>query len=212
MGVSMWILRMMRRLGDAVDVAVALGDGWCGVLSTGCLTNVMLARNGAFMLDRSTVLRFLMGMRWRLFLRLVGDRAAMDRNAFGLRGRRLIEMRSWVWWGRIGMVRWLVFHGVTRDHNEGRRVLWLEYEAYSPMAEDVMLQIVGEMREKWEIGEVAVCHRTGRVDIGRDEYGAGGQCGASASGVESSLYFIDVEGGGADLEEGVFRGWRGLDW
>ena len=40
----------------------------------------------------------------------------------------------------------VVFHGVTRDHNEGRRVLWLEYEAYSPMAEDMMMQIIGEMR------------------------------------------------------------------
>lgn len=85
----------------------------------------------------------------------------------------------------------VVFHGVTRDHNEGRAVLYLEYEAYSPMAEDMMSQIIGEMRGRWEIGDVAVCHRTGRVDIGQTSMVLAVSAAHRRPAFESALYFID---------------------
>ena len=85
----------------------------------------------------------------------------------------------------------VVFHGITRDHNEGRSVLWLEYEAYSPMAEDMMTQIIDEMRERWQIGDVAVCHRTGRVDIGQTSMVLAVSAAHRRPAFESALYFID---------------------
>jgi molybdopterin synthase catalytic subunit len=58
------------------------------------------------------------------------------------------------------------FVGLVRDHNAGRRVLWLEYEAYAPLAVRAFEQITSEARERWPAARLAVHHRTGRVDIG----------------------------------------------
>lgn len=65
---------------------------------------------------------------------------------------------------RAGAV--VLFVGVTRDHNEGRRVERLEYEAYAGMAESELEKIVGTARERWPVIGVAVVHRTGAVPIG----------------------------------------------
>jgi len=43
------------------------------------------------------------------------------------------------------------FSGTTRDHHGGKKVLRLEYEAYVPMAEKVMRQIIEEMRRRWQV-------------------------------------------------------------
>lgn len=60
----------------------------------------------------------------------------------------------------------LLFLGVVREQNEGRAVSHLEYEAYAPMAERVLGEIVAEARARWETGEIAVVHRVGRLEIG----------------------------------------------
>ena len=58
------------------------------------------------------------------------------------------------------------FTGTTRVHSRGRTVQHLEYEAYPGMAEEVMAEIADELRTRYEITEIAIHHRTGRVDIG----------------------------------------------
>ena len=60
----------------------------------------------------------------------------------------------------------VTFLGTTRDHNAGRRVTMLEYEAYRPMADRMLAQVASEMTERWELGNVAIGHRLGRVGIG----------------------------------------------
>ena len=60
----------------------------------------------------------------------------------------------------------VTFLGTTRNSNEGRNVLYLEYEAYQPMADKTMGQIAQEVSDKWEISDFAIAHRTGRVEIG----------------------------------------------
>ncbi len=59
-----------------------------------------------------------------------------------------------------------LFLGVVRNNSRGRRVLYLEYDAYPEMAEKVMRQIAGEGMERWPLTDVAMQHRTGRLDIG----------------------------------------------
>lgn len=59
-----------------------------------------------------------------------------------------------------------LFVGVVRDHNAGRRVLWLEYEAYEEMALPLMQQIADDVRRRWPITEVRLVHRLGRLEIG----------------------------------------------
>jgi molybdopterin synthase catalytic subunit/molybdopterin converting factor small subunit len=58
------------------------------------------------------------------------------------------------------------FTGTTRVHSRGRTVDHLDYEAYPGMAEKVMGEIADELRGRYEICEIAIHHRTGRVDIG----------------------------------------------
>jgi molybdopterin synthase catalytic subunit len=59
-----------------------------------------------------------------------------------------------------------VFLGTVRDHNAGRRVLFLEYEAYPEMAEAELRRIGEEARGRWPVSRVGVVHRTGRLEIG----------------------------------------------
>jgi molybdopterin synthase catalytic subunit len=59
-----------------------------------------------------------------------------------------------------------VFLGVVRDHNKGRTVRYLEYEAYEPLALRGLDRIVSESGERWPAVRVAIHHRIGRIAIG----------------------------------------------
>ena len=60
----------------------------------------------------------------------------------------------------------VVFEGIVRNHSAGRSTLYLEYEAYEPMAIARMREIGAEMREKFSIRRYAMIHRLGRLEIG----------------------------------------------
>ena len=58
------------------------------------------------------------------------------------------------------------FVGTTRQESRGRVVQHLDYEAYEEMAENVMAEIAAELKERYDVCEIAIHHRTGRVDLG----------------------------------------------
>jgi MoaE-MoaD fusion protein len=58
------------------------------------------------------------------------------------------------------------FVGTTRVHSRGRTVERLEYEAYPGMAEKVMSEIAEGLKERYDLTEIAIHHRTGVVAIG----------------------------------------------
>ena len=58
------------------------------------------------------------------------------------------------------------FLGTVRRESRGRTVLYLEYEAYAEMAEDVMAQLAADLERRYELWAVAIHHRVGRVEIG----------------------------------------------
>jgi molybdopterin synthase catalytic subunit len=60
----------------------------------------------------------------------------------------------------------VTFVGTTRDHNDGRAVTGLEYEAYPEMALAELRKIGVELQARWPIARVAIVHRIGRVPIG----------------------------------------------
>ena len=53
------------------------------------------------------------------------------------------------------------FIGTVRNHNKGKKVVRLEYEAYEKMAISEIEKIVVRAGEKWPIEKVAVIHRVG---------------------------------------------------
>jgi molybdopterin synthase catalytic subunit len=58
------------------------------------------------------------------------------------------------------------FLGTARVESRGRSVLYLEYDAYEGMAEQVMEEIAAELGERYDLSAIAIHHRTGRVGIG----------------------------------------------
>jgi molybdopterin synthase catalytic subunit len=58
------------------------------------------------------------------------------------------------------------FIGTTRVKSRGRTVQHLDYEAYEGMAERVMSEIAAALQERYDVCNIAIHHRTGRVDIG----------------------------------------------
>ena len=58
------------------------------------------------------------------------------------------------------------FLGLVRDHNQGRRVTHLVYEAYDALAERALARIVREAGEQWPGTVLAIHHRTGKLMIG----------------------------------------------
>jgi molybdopterin synthase catalytic subunit len=58
------------------------------------------------------------------------------------------------------------FVGTTRVESRGRVVEHLDYEAYEGMAENVMAEIAAALKQRYDICEIAIHHRTGRVEIG----------------------------------------------
>ena len=61
----------------------------------------------------------------------------------------------------------VTFIGTTRDNTAGRTVLFLDYEAYRPMADQQLQRVADEMLERWDLNDVAIHHRLGRVEIGQ---------------------------------------------
>src|SRR5207253_4278822 len=60
----------------------------------------------------------------------------------------------------------VTFLGVVRNHNAGRRVRYLEYDAYEPLALNVFGRIVDEVADRWRGVRLALHHRVGRLEIG----------------------------------------------
>lgn len=59
-----------------------------------------------------------------------------------------------------------VFIGTTRNHSHGRKVTRLEYEAYLPMALKTLEELQQEAKNRWDLHDVTIVHRVGRVDVG----------------------------------------------
>jgi len=66
--------------------------------------------------------------------------------------------------GRDGAV--VTFLGLVRNHNVGRSVRYLEYEAYAPLAVKSFERIAAEIHERWPSAKLALHHRIGRLEIG----------------------------------------------
>jgi molybdopterin synthase catalytic subunit len=61
----------------------------------------------------------------------------------------------------------VIFEGTVRNHAQGRRTLFLEYEAYEPMAIRKLEEIGREVKEKFAIHRIGIVHRIGRLEIGQ---------------------------------------------
>jgi molybdopterin synthase catalytic subunit len=66
--------------------------------------------------------------------------------------------------GPVGAIA--TFIGLVRGENLGRRVTFLEYEAYEPLAQKALVRIDEEAQAAWPSVTLGLHHRTGRLEIG----------------------------------------------
>lgn len=83
------------------------------------------------------------------------------------------------------------FIGLVRDHNLGRRVLHLEYEAYEALAVKGLDRIVSESLEQWPAVRVAIHHRIGRMEIGEASVAIAAASPHRADAFAASRYAIE---------------------
>ena len=57
------------------------------------------------------------------------------------------------------------FIGTTRNNNDGRKVIALDYDAYPEMAEKELARIGDDAKRQWPICRMAIVHRIGPVQI-----------------------------------------------
>jgi molybdopterin synthase catalytic subunit len=60
----------------------------------------------------------------------------------------------------------VIFDGIVRNHSRGRATEYLVYECYEEMARKQLCELADEARQRFAIGNVAVVHRIGRIEIG----------------------------------------------
>ena len=85
----------------------------------------------------------------------------------------------------------VTFMGTTRDHNDGRRVIRLEYEAYPEMALAEMRKIGETAQRRWPIQSIAIVHRIGVVPIGAASVAIAVSAGHRRAAFEACHFAID---------------------
>ena len=91
--------------------------------------------------------------------------------------------------GKAGAIS--TFHGVVRDNSLGRKVLYLFYEAYPPMAVKELERLEAEVRGRWEIEAIAIAHRIGRLEIGEASVAIAVSSPHRREAIEACHYAID---------------------
>ncbi|MBK6283157.1 MAG: molybdenum cofactor biosynthesis protein MoaE [Draconibacterium sp.] len=59
----------------------------------------------------------------------------------------------------------VLFSGEVRNNNKGREVTHLEYEAYEPMANKMIEEILVEAKSRFKLNQAECVHRLGKVEI-----------------------------------------------
>jgi molybdopterin synthase catalytic subunit len=83
------------------------------------------------------------------------------------------------------------FLGVVRDNSLGRKVRYLLYEAYPPMALKEMDAIEREVRSRWPIEKIAITHRLGRLEVGAASVAIAVSSAHRREGIEACHFAID---------------------
>ena len=85
-----------------------------------------------------------------------------------------------------------LFVGTVRNVNAGRRVRFLEYEAYAPMAEQEMERIAAEAIARFGVTRVAMVHRLGRIAIGEASVAIAVAAPHRAAAIDACRLVIDT--------------------
>ncbi|MBA7494065.1 Molybdopterin synthase catalytic subunit [subsurface metagenome] len=60
----------------------------------------------------------------------------------------------------------VTYIGLIREYSHGKSVLSVEYKDTEGTAESRLQEIAGEVRQKWQLDNLAICHRIGKLKVG----------------------------------------------
>jgi len=60
----------------------------------------------------------------------------------------------------------VTYVGLIREHSRGKPVLSVEYKDTRGTAENRLSEIANEAKRKWQLNNIAICHRTGKLKVG----------------------------------------------
>jgi len=86
----------------------------------------------------------------------------------------------------------LVFEGVVRNQTRGRKTLYLDYEAYEAMALEQMESLAGQALRQFQVRDVAIVHRLGRLEIGETSVLIAVVSAHRAAAFEACRWLIDT--------------------
>ncbi|HME33859.1 MAG TPA: molybdenum cofactor biosynthesis protein MoaE [Candidatus Sulfotelmatobacter sp.] len=86
----------------------------------------------------------------------------------------------------------LIFEGVVRNQTRGRKTLYLDYEAYEPMALEQMESLASRALQQFQIRDVAIVHRRGRLEIGETSVLIAVLSAHRAAAFEACRWLIDT--------------------
>ena len=86
----------------------------------------------------------------------------------------------------------VLFVGTVRDLTGEQVTVFLDYEAYPPMAEKKMAEIEAETRQRWTVQNVAMIHRLGRLAVGEISVAVAISAPHRAAAFEACQFAIDT--------------------
>ncbi len=87
----------------------------------------------------------------------------------------------------------VVMSGTVRNQTDGKPVVFLEYQAYEPMAIEIFRKIAADIRASWpDTNKVVIHHRIGRLQIGEISVVVAVGCPHRAEAFEACRYAIDT--------------------
>ena len=86
----------------------------------------------------------------------------------------------------------VVFEGIVRDNSRGRRTVYLDYEAYEPMALKQLEDLASQALAKFKVRDVAIVHRLGRLQIGETSVAIAIAAAHRGAGFDACRWVIDT--------------------
>jgi molybdopterin synthase catalytic subunit len=85
----------------------------------------------------------------------------------------------------------VTFLGTVREMTAGRQTVALDYQAYPEMAQKKMAAIEAETRARWPVGDIALVHRLGRLELGEISVVVAVSCPHRVQAFEACRHAID---------------------
>jgi molybdopterin synthase catalytic subunit len=85
----------------------------------------------------------------------------------------------------------VTFLGTVRDLTGELVTVALDYEAYAPMAEKKMAEIEADTRARWPVGDIALVHRLGHMEVGEVSVAVAVSCPHRAEAFAACRHAID---------------------